>query len=69
MKFAANKLKQLIVKLRLLFTNTKKMNNHQIQTQKTSDETVILEEVEENENAISITSRDRKMRASKQFDA
>ena len=45
------------------------MNNHQIQTQKTNDETVILEVNEESENAISITSRDRKIRASKHFDA
>ena len=66
LKFAANKSKQLVVRLKLSFTDTKKMNNHQIQTQKTSDETVILEE---SEGAISITSRDRRVRASKQFDA
>ena len=69
LKFAANKFKQLIVKLKLSSTDTKKMNNHQIQTQKTDDETVILEEFEKSEDAISITSRDRRMRASKQFDA
>ena len=69
LKFAANKSKQLVVRLKLSSTDTKKMNNHQIQTQKTDDETVILEEFEESEDAISITSRDRRMRASKQFDA
>ena len=66
LKFAANRSKQLVIRLKLSFTDTKKMNNHQIQAQKTSGETVILEE---NEGAISITSRDRKVRASKQFDA
>ena len=66
LKFAANRLKQLIVRLKLSFTDSKKMNNHQIQTQKTSDETVIFEE---DEGAISITSRDKRVRASKHFDA
>ena len=69
LKFAANRSKQLIIRLKLSSTDTKKMNNHQIQAQKTDDETVILEEFEGDENAISITSRDKRMRASKQFDA
>ena len=66
LKFAANRSKQLVVRLKLSSTGTKKMNNHQIQAQKASDEAVIPEE---SEGAISITSRDRRMRASKQFDA
>ena len=37
-----------------------------MQTQKTIDETVISKE---DEDAISITSRERRMRASRQFDA
>ena len=40
-------------------------NNNQMQTQKTIDKTIISKE---NKDAISITSRQRKMCASKQFD-
>ena len=69
LKFAANRSKQLVVRLKLPSTGTKKVNNHQIQAQKTDGEAVIFEEFEEDEDAISITSRDRRMRASKQFDA
>ena len=66
LKFAAIKLKQLIIKLKLSFTNLKQINNKQMQTQKTFDETVISKE---NENAIIIILRDKRMRASKNFDA
>ena len=66
LKFAAIRLKQLVVKLQLSSTDSKQMNNEQMQTQKTIDETVISKE---NENAIIIISRDRRVRASKNFDA
>ena len=66
LKFAAIKLKQLVIKLKLSSTDSKQMNNEQMQTQKTIDETVISRE---NENAIIIISRDRRVRASKNFDA
>ena len=66
LKFAMNRFKQLIIKFKLLFTNLKQTNNDEMQTQKTIDETVISRK---NEDAISITSRERRKRASKQFDA
>ena len=66
LKFAASKLKQLIVRLKLSFTDSKQTNNDEMQAQKTINETVIPGE---NEDAISITSRERRMRASRQFDA
>ena len=66
LKFAASRLKQLIVRLKLSFTDSKQTNNDEMQAQKTINETVIPGE---NEDAISITSRERRMRASRQFDA
>ena len=66
LKFAAIRLKQLVVRLKLSSTDSKQMNNKQMQTQKTIDETVISRE---NEDAIIIISRDRRVCASKNFDA
>ena len=65
LKFAANKFKQLIVRLKLSSANSKQMNNNQMQTQKISDKTMIREK---NKDEISIISRKRRMRASKHFD-
>ena len=66
LKFAASKLKQLVIRFKLSFTDSKQTNNDEMQTQKTIDETVISKE---SEDAISITSREKRVRASKQFDA
>ena len=66
LKFAANRPKQLVVRLKLSSTGPKEVDNHQIQAQEASGEAVVPEG---GEGAISTTSRGRRVRAPKQFGA
>ena len=66
LKFAASRPKQLVVRLKLSSTGPKQADNDEMQAQEAIGEAVVPGE---GEGAISITSRGRRVRAPRQFDA